>query len=46
MILLNQKKIVEALKHFDLALATDPNYHEAYFTLGVVHFGVRYSQSD
>lgn len=36
-ILLNQRKVVEALKHFNLALAADPNYHEAHFTLGVVH---------
>ncbi|MBI3415104.1 MAG: tetratricopeptide repeat protein [Verrucomicrobia bacterium] len=36
-LLLNQKKTAEALRHFKLALEAKPDYQEAYFTLGVVH---------
>ena len=37
LILLNQKKTAEALRHFKLALAAKPDYQEVYFTMGVVH---------
>ncbi len=37
LILLNQNKTAEALRHFKLALAAKPDYQEAYFTMGVVH---------
>jgi Flp pilus assembly protein TadD len=37
LILLNQKKTAEALRHFRLALAAKPDYQEVHFTMGVVH---------
>jgi hypothetical protein len=36
-LLLNQQKTTEALKHFKLALDAKPDYQEAHFTLGIVH---------
>jgi hypothetical protein len=36
-ILLNQRKTAEGLKHLGLAVAAKPDYAEAFFTLGVVH---------
>ena len=35
-ILLNQEKTAEAMRHFKLAIAAKPDYGEAHFTLGVV----------
>ncbi|MBI4658883.1 MAG: tetratricopeptide repeat protein [Verrucomicrobia bacterium] len=37
LVLLNQKRTAEALRHFKLALEAKPDYQEAHFTLGVVH---------